>query len=370
MVAAQYRLLTGALGVNHLLLVMGTSMGGMHTWIWGEKYPDFMDRLVPLASVPTQIAGRNRVMRKMIADAIRSDPQWHGGDYQEPPRQGLIAALNVLLMMTSSPLQWHKLAPTRDQADAFLSEQIRRRVTTTDANDLLYAFDASRDYDPSTGLEKIIAPVLAINSADDVVNPPELGLMEALLPRVKRGRYVLIPTSDATRGHGTHSWPAVWGKHLEAFLRETAAPASPADLSAAAAAEVRTGVEATLDAFRAASAAGDWNKVISFYLDSPDFRWIERGHVEYRSVDEIRKSLIAFPAGTKIHTTYRDTEIIPRTADVAVVVTRFETRVAIPQSGGFRFDGALTIDLVRRDGAWRFAAGHTASPAASPNPNR
>jgi homoserine O-acetyltransferase/O-succinyltransferase len=219
MVAAQFRLLTEGLHVNHLLLAMGTSMGGMHAWIWGETHPDFMDGLVPLASVPTQIAGRNRVMRRMILDSIRSDPEWRNGDYQAQPRHGLTAALHILMMMTSSPLQWQKTAPTRDQADAFLAEQIERRLAATDANDMLYAFDASREYDPSKDLEKITAPVLAINSADDLVNPPELGLMEKLMPRVRHGRYVLIPTSDETRGHGTHSLPAVWGGYLEEFLK-------------------------------------------------------------------------------------------------------------------------------------------------------
>ena len=225
MVAAQYRLLTEGLGVNHLFLVMGTSMGGMHTWVWGERHPGFMDGLMPLASVPTQIAGRNRVMRKMILDAIRSDPEWKNGDYAAPPRQGLAAAIHVLMLMTSSPLQWHQTAPSRDAADAFLAEQVQRRLAATDANDMLYAFDASREYDPSKDLEKIAAPVLAINSADDEVNPPELGLMEKLMPRVKRGRYVLLPTSAETRGHGTHSLPAVWGQYLEAFLKQLASRA-------------------------------------------------------------------------------------------------------------------------------------------------
>jgi homoserine O-acetyltransferase len=201
---------------------MGTSMGGMHTWVWGETYPGFMDGLVPLASVPTQIAGRNRVLRRMVLDSIRGDPEWKNGGYQAQPRQGLTAALHILMLMTSSPLQWQKTAPTRDQADAFLAEQIESRLAATDANDMLYAFDSSREYDPSPGLEKITAPVLAINSADDVVNPPELGLMEKLMPRVRNGRYVLIPTSEETRGHGTHSLPAVWGSHLEAFLKALA----------------------------------------------------------------------------------------------------------------------------------------------------
>jgi homoserine O-acetyltransferase len=218
MVEAQHRLLTEGLGIDHLFLVIGTSMGAMHAWVWGETYPDFMDALVPLAAVPTAIVGRNRIMRRMILDAIRGDPAWKGGDYTEPPKQGLTAALHVLLLMGSSPRQWHEAAPTRDAADAFLQEQVARRLATTDANDLIYAFEASRDYDPSPPLEKIRARVLAVNSADDVVNPPELGLMEALIPRVARGSYVLLPTSDATRGHGTHSLPAVWKPHLAAMM--------------------------------------------------------------------------------------------------------------------------------------------------------
>lgn len=217
MVEAQHRLLVDGLKVDHLRLILGTSMGGMHAWVWGEKYPGFMDGLVPLASVPTQIAGRNRVLRKMIADDIRGDPEWRNGDYEREPR-GLTAAVQVLLFMVSSPLQWHKTAPTRDEADRFLEEQMKTRLATADANDMLYAFDASREYDPSAELAKIQAPVLAINSGDDVVNPPELGLMEKLILRVPNGRYVLIPTGPDTRGHGTHSWPVVWQKYLKEFL--------------------------------------------------------------------------------------------------------------------------------------------------------
>jgi homoserine O-acetyltransferase/O-succinyltransferase len=222
MVRAQHTLLVDGLKVDHLRLVLGTSMGAMHCWVWGEMYPDFVDGLVPLASLPTQIAGRNRVMRKMIIDSITRDPEWKNGDYTQPPHKGLVGAVNLLMMMTSSPLQWHKTAPTRDAADKWYDDQIKARVAATDANDMLYQFNASRDYDPSPHLEKITAAVLAINSADDVVNPPELGLMETLIPRVKRGRYILIPTSDATRGHGTHSVPAVWGRHLAEFLKSLA----------------------------------------------------------------------------------------------------------------------------------------------------
>jgi homoserine O-acetyltransferase len=219
MVAAHHRLLS-ELGVNHLRLVMGTSMGAMHCWVWGETYPDFMDGLVPLASAPTAIAGRNRILRKMIMDSIRADPEWKNGEYEKEPLEGLTAAVHVLMLMTSSPLQWHKLGPTRDAADAYLAEQVKRRVAATDANDMLYYFDASRNYDPSPSLERIEAPLLAINSADDVVNPPELHILEKLMPRVQYGRFILIPTSDETRGHGTHSLPKVWGGYLESFLRE------------------------------------------------------------------------------------------------------------------------------------------------------
>jgi homoserine O-acetyltransferase/O-succinyltransferase len=224
MVRSQHALLVDGLKVNHLRLVLGTSMGAMHCWVWGEMYPDFVDGLVPLASAPTQIAGRNRVMRKMIIDSITSDPAWKNGDYTEQPHAGLVGAINLLMMMTSSPLQWHKSGPTRADADKWYEDQIKSRAASTDANDMLYQFNASREYDPSPNLEKITARLLAINSADDVVNPPELGIMERLMPRVKHGRYVLIPTSDRTRGHGTHSLPAVWGSYLAEFLKESKQP--------------------------------------------------------------------------------------------------------------------------------------------------
>ena len=219
MVEAQYRLVTEGLGVNHLLLVMGTSMGAMHTWMWGERYPQFMDGLVPLASIPTQIAGRNRMMREIVSKAIREDPEWNNGEYTKPPR-GLMTGLTILWIMTSSPLTQQRDAPTRDSANAIIDRYMDQRMRTTDANDFLYQYEASRDYDPSVALETIRAPLVAINSADDEVNPPELGLMERLMPRVKRGKYVLIPTSERTRGHGTHSLPAIWKPYLVELLKE------------------------------------------------------------------------------------------------------------------------------------------------------
>ena len=219
MVRSQHLLLTEHLKVNHLRLVMGTSMGAMHCWVWGEMYPDFADGLVPLASVPTQIAGSNRVMRTMIMDSITKDPAWMNGEYKEQPHQGLVGAINLLMMMTSSPIGWHKSGPTRDAADKWYEDQVKARVAATDANDMLYQFNASREYDPSPNLEKITTHLLAVNSADDVVNPPELVLMEKLMPRVKHGKYILIPTSDQTRGHGTHSLPLVWGRYLQDFMK-------------------------------------------------------------------------------------------------------------------------------------------------------
>jgi homoserine O-acetyltransferase len=217
MVEAQHRLVTEGLGVNHLVVILGTSMGGMQSWMWAERYPDFMDGAVPLASVPTQIAGRNRMMRRFVSRSIRSDPEWKEGDYAAPP-DGLLGALEMLFMMTSSPLNLQRLAPTRDSADAYIDSWVSARLRTTDANDFMYQFEASADYDPSPDLEKIRASVLAINSADDLVNPPELGLMERLIKRVPRGRYVLLPITDATRGHGTHSLPAIWKPYLAEFL--------------------------------------------------------------------------------------------------------------------------------------------------------
>jgi len=217
MVAAEYRLVTEGLHVDHLRLVMGTSMGCMHSWLWAERYPSFMDGVVPLACAPTQIAGRNRMFRKMILDDIRHDPAWRGGDYTDQP-PGLGAALQVLFFMGSSAAQLQRLAPTRDSADQVITAWVAARLAATDANDMLYQFDASRDYDPSSDLERITAPVLAINSADDVINPPELGLMERLMPRVGNGRYVLVPIGPLTRGHGTHTVAAAWRVWFDPFV--------------------------------------------------------------------------------------------------------------------------------------------------------
>lgn len=220
MVEAQYRLLVEGLGVNHLRLVMGTSMGGMHTWLWGETHPDFMDALMPLASLPTQISGRNRAWRRIIVDAIRHDPQWQGGDYQAQP-QALSVAAGMLYFMSSNPVQRQREAPTLSAADQALDTFVANALKGMDANNVLYAVEASRDYDPAPGLGRIQAPLLAVNSADDLINPPELGILEREIKKVKRGRAVVLPLSDRTRGHGTHTLAAVWKNYLAELLSES-----------------------------------------------------------------------------------------------------------------------------------------------------
>jgi homoserine O-acetyltransferase len=220
MIVAEHRLLTEALKIDHLRLVMGTSMGAMHTWMWGEAYPDFMDALMPLASLPVQIAGRNRIMRRMYMDAIRNDPEWNDGEYTKQPR-GLADAIHVLILMGSSPLQMQKEAPDRDSADKYLEDRVARLMKEDDANDCLYQIDSSREYDPQPKLGAIKAPLLAVNSADDVINPPELGILEREIRNVPRGRAVVIPTSDATHGHSTHTWAAVWKNYLVELLKES-----------------------------------------------------------------------------------------------------------------------------------------------------
>jgi homoserine O-acetyltransferase/O-succinyltransferase len=220
MVEADYRLLTEGLGVDHARLVMGTSMGGMHTWLWGELHPDFMDALLPLASLPTQISGRNRAWRRMVIDAIRNDPAWDGGEYKTQP-PSLRTAAEMLWLMSSNPVLRQKDAPTLGKTDEVLDKFVEQIVKADDATDVLYALEASHDYDPGPNLEKIKAPLLAINSADDQINPPELGILEQEIKRVPHGRAIVIPFSDKTRGHGSHTLAALWKDQLMDLLKET-----------------------------------------------------------------------------------------------------------------------------------------------------
>jgi homoserine O-acetyltransferase len=219
MVAAQHRLLQ-ELGVDHLRLVMGTSMGGMHTWMWGEQYPDFMDALLPLASLPGPISGRNRVWRRVIIDAIRNDPEWRQGNYQQQP-PSLRTAEQMLFLMGSNPVIRQQQMPTLQRSDEVLDAYVADALKTADANDVLYQLSASQDYDPSPGLEKIKVPLLAINFADDLINPPELQILEREIKRVPKGKAIVVPLSPETVGHGTHTIAKVWDQHLAALLKET-----------------------------------------------------------------------------------------------------------------------------------------------------
>ncbi len=221
MVRSQHVMLLEGLKVDHLRLILGTSMGCMQTFVWGETYPGFADALAPFACLPTAIAGRNRMMRYMAIQAIRQDPQWHQGEYQSQPVQGLRTANELVFIMGSSPLQLQKRAPTRAAAETYIDGYLQRALAATDANDFIFRIDASRNYDPSPNLERITVPVLYINSADDFINPPELAIAETLAKRMARCRFILIPTSDATHGHGTHTDAALWSDYLLQLLQQS-----------------------------------------------------------------------------------------------------------------------------------------------------
>src|SRR5260221_10164497 len=218
MVAAQYRLVTDGLGVSHLRLVLGNSMGGMHSWIWGVTYPDLMDALVPMASQPTEMSSRNWMMRRMLIDAVRKDPDWNDGNYTTQPRS--LQAANVFFRIATNggTQAYQKMAPTREKADQLVDDRLAAPFTA-DANDYLYQWDASRDYNPAPGLEHIQARLLVINSADDERNPPETGIMDRELKRVKNGRLYLIPASEDTRGHGTTGMAKFWKQQLQELLQ-------------------------------------------------------------------------------------------------------------------------------------------------------
>jgi homoserine O-acetyltransferase len=222
MVEAEHALVVDGLKDDHLRLVMGTSMGCMHAWLWAEKWPSIMDAVMPLACLPVQIAGRNREWRKMVIDAIQQDPEWKSGEYTRQPRAALLDAGHLMTLAGSAPLADQKRLPSREAADKAVEDSEASFASTHDANDVLYAVAASHDYDPSADLEKITAPVLFVNSADDLINPPELGIAEREIKRVKRGKFILIPASESTHGHGTHTWATFWKKDLQQLLDSTA----------------------------------------------------------------------------------------------------------------------------------------------------
>lgn len=221
MVALQHELVTKGLGIDHLRLILGTSMGCMHSFMWGETYPAEMDALMPLACLPVPIAGRNRIWRKMVIDGIRQDPEWKNGEYTAEPRAALEISGDFLLIAGAAPLPMQRELPTRDAADEYLEVTRKRLTADLDVNNLLYAVSASRDYDPSSKLADIQAPLMFVNSADDFINPPELGIAEREIKKVKKGKFVLIPASEQTHGHGTHTWAALWQQHLKDLLDES-----------------------------------------------------------------------------------------------------------------------------------------------------
>jgi homoserine O-acetyltransferase len=221
MVAAQHALLTKGLGVDRLRLLMGTSMGCMHAFVWGETHPDFVTAMMPLACQPVEIAGRNRMWRKMTIDAIRNDPDWKGGAYEEQPKRALRTVASLLLIAGGSAIPLQDAFPTRDAVDPMVEARIAQYLETLDANDWLYQVSASEDYDPAPDLEKITARVVWINSADDFINPPELQIAERAAARLQNGKYVLIPASVNTHGHGTHTWAALWEDELAGLLQSS-----------------------------------------------------------------------------------------------------------------------------------------------------
>ena len=221
MVASQHTMLTEGLHVDHLRLILGTSMGCMQSFVWGETYPTFSDALAPFACQPVELAGRNRMWRYMAIQDIKNDPAWKNGDYTAPPVEGLRGASDLLVIAGGAPLQLQKNYPTRAQVEAYVDKTIAADIKRTDANDFLYYVNASRNYNPASKLSTITAPVLWINSADDFINPPELGIPEKLVTQMPHAKFILIPISDATRGHGTHTVATVWNQYLIDFLAQT-----------------------------------------------------------------------------------------------------------------------------------------------------
>jgi homoserine O-acetyltransferase len=222
MIESQFRLLTEGLGVDHLRLVLGTSMGCMHAFMWGELHADRVDALMPLACLPVQIAGRNRLWRRLVIEAISTDPAWKGGEYSGEPAVGLRNAAGILLIAGTAPAQLQRQYPTRDAADQYTDEALARSLDGLDANDLMYQVASSRDYDPQAHLGDIRAPLMWVNSADDFINPPELGIAEREVKKIPHGEFVLLPVGENTHGHGTHTWAVAWQQYLRQLLAESA----------------------------------------------------------------------------------------------------------------------------------------------------
>ncbi len=220
MVEAQRRLLVEHLGVSRLKLIIGTSMGCMQAYVWGTTHPGFAERLAPFACNTREIAGRNRMWRKMAIDAIEADPLWDGGNYKTPPVQGLRTANDLSILAGGNSVALQARFPTRELADKSLADSLAQRTGGQDANDIIYQYDSSRSYNPYPLLERITVPVLWINSGDDFINPPELGLAQEDVKRMPRARFILIPATAETKGHGTHTWAKFWKAELAQLLAQ------------------------------------------------------------------------------------------------------------------------------------------------------
>jgi homoserine O-acetyltransferase/O-succinyltransferase len=218
MIRAQHQMLTEGLGVRHMRLIMGTSMGCMMSFMWGEMYPGFESALMPLACEPIEIAGLNRMWRQMVIDGIEKDPAWNGGNYRREPEQGLRSAASILVIAGGAPLYLQKTYPTRQTASAFAEQAVAREMSDMDANDTIYQFDSSRNYNPWPSLEKITAPLTWVNSADDFINPRNIPVTQQAVKRMQHARFRLIPESSDTHGHGTHTWAKFWKADLSALL--------------------------------------------------------------------------------------------------------------------------------------------------------
>lgn len=220
MIATQHALVTKTLGIKKLKLILGTSMGCMHAFMWGSRYPDAVEKLAPFACLPVEIAGQNRMWRKLSIDAIKADPAWNAGNYTTPPMSGLRTAATLSLIAGANPLVLQAQYPTRQAAEAYTNEAFARVVTRNDANDIIYQLDSSRNYNPWPMLEAIKAPTLWINSADDFINPANYGITEMAMKRLPNTKFILIPASPETKGHGTHTWAKFWKDDLAALLAQ------------------------------------------------------------------------------------------------------------------------------------------------------
>lgn len=220
MISAQHRLVTEKLGVRKLKLILGTSMGCMHAFMWGTQYPDAVEKLAPFACLPVEIAGQNRMWRKLSIDAIKNDPTWNKGEYAQPPLSGLRAAASLSMIAGANPLALQAQYPTREAAEAFTDQAFARTASRNDANDIIYQLDSSRTYNPWPTLEQIKTPILWINSADDFINPANYGITEKAVKRMPNAKFILIPATPETKGHGTHTWAKFWKEDLAELMRQ------------------------------------------------------------------------------------------------------------------------------------------------------